>query len=525
MTLTIDIHSKREGGIIGRLSMDEKGKVTGIDTPRLAAMLEHLRVPSGLKAGGHWLSPEDGEAWLRRLPFALRGGGSGVWAEESGKVRKFSADQPRTPAGHKGGGRWMKIGALVRAIVGDVKDTPNEKKTHGLSMDELYTPNEPGGTVRNEIGFQKRLRGTARRLGTDVRLPGAGGPKAPGPGETRAILGPTKLRDTAEGKLAKYAAKGIPEAERPGHIGDINRGSISVGSPEDIPKAVAHLKAELEQNGWTMGQLENQGLWSDPGEKHHVDSPMGFRMIAITVHSPDGQAHEIQITTTALFRAREISGEFGDPRSGHDLYDEIKGILRNAAERELTKTERARIEELTFRSRKLYNAAWAESNSPLRPEGEAYWPGADHAKLVEEALYKWKGDPTLMRELFEAERRGDPQPPKAGNQKVRAEAAALLWELEFNWRRNPTPLYRGSKTDPGGFQAWSESRETASRFALGDASQPPAADHGEAPRVSRIPAEKGHGIRVGDYLEGSSLDEAEQEWIILTTADGAPAAT
>lgn len=127
-----------------------------------------------------------------------------------------------------------------------------------------------------------------------------------------------------------------------------------------------------------------------------------------------------------------------------------------------------------------------------------------HGRLVADALRSWKGDPITMRLHFADEMQGAP-PPASGSGKIqRAQAGALLRELQHAARPSPTPLYRGSHERPTGPQSWSSRRAVAAQWAGRNAGLVWA-----LPRGVR-------GLRIADYT-GSAFD-AEREWIVWTEA-------
>lgn len=142
--------------------------------------------------------------------------------------------------------------------------------------------------------------------------------------------------------------------------------------------------------------------------------------------------------------------------------------------------------------------AWDRSGSEPR------WR-QDHLALVRGALRAWKGDPVEVSMHFEDERSGAPMPSSGTGKIRRAQAAALLWELDHRARPAPKPLYRGSHLDPIGEQAWSERKSVAGAWARRNAG-----------RVFELPINT-QGLRVADYIE-SELDATEREWIVRSSA-------
>jgi hypothetical protein len=100
------------------------------------------------------------------------------------------------------------------------------------------------------------------------------------------------------------------------------------------------------------------------------------------------------------------------------------------------------------------------------------------------------------------EETGDPEPGSGSGKIQRAQARALMWEMEHNSRPSPKPLYRGSHLEPKGFQSWSEKKSVATHWA--------GKNNG---KVYTVP--KGtRGLRVEDYT--NSAFDAEKEWVLKT---------
>lgn len=134
-----------------------------------------------------------------------------------------------------------------------------------------------------------------------------------------------------------------------------------------------------------------------------------------------------------------------------------------------------------------------------RSGDEPRWAQA-HAALVKAALQSWKAESATMPVLIRDERHDAPLPDSGSGKKMRAQAAALLWELEHKARRSPQPLYRGSHENPKGLNSWTSFLKTAELWA--------AKNNG---KVFTLP--KGtKGLRVSDYL-GS---DPEREWLVET---------
>jgi 2'-5' RNA ligase len=126
-----------------------------------------------------------------------------------------------------------------------------------------------------------------------------------------------------------------------------------------------------------------------------------------------------------------------------------------------------------------------------------------HRELVREALYSWLGDPAAMRIHASDALTGAYTPGSGSGKQMRAQAEALLWELQYNSKPIPMSLYRGSgaKGDrPGNPFSWSEDRAIAKAFAK---------RYGGTVQV--LPAGTARGLRVRDYVGGMI---EEKQWIV-----------
>lgn len=124
-----------------------------------------------------------------------------------------------------------------------------------------------------------------------------------------------------------------------------------------------------------------------------------------------------------------------------------------------------------------------------------------HEVLLADALYSWKGAPSSMRIHIADEQAGVPVPSSGSGKQMRAQAAALLWEIRHHATAAPRKLHRGSHENPAGLCCWSERAGVARHWA--------SKNDG---RVHELP--KGtRGLRVADYIT-SSMDDAEREWIV-----------
>lgn len=125
-----------------------------------------------------------------------------------------------------------------------------------------------------------------------------------------------------------------------------------------------------------------------------------------------------------------------------------------------------------------------------------------HEELLSDALHSWKGSPSDMRIHLSDEQAGAPEPGSGSGKQMRAQARALLHELETNSRLNDKTLYRGDHRDPEPHSEWSESRKVAETWAR----------KGGGTVHVRKPGE-GQGIRIADHIS-SQINDAERGWIL-----------
>lgn len=145
----------------------------------------------------------------------------------------------------------------------------------------------------------------------------------------------------------------------------------------------------------------------------------------------------------------------------------------------------------------------AEGEWVRDPDGFAIRWRQAHAKLVRAAIGSWVGWPTDMHIHMRDEQAGAPQPSSGTGKEMRAQAAALLWELRHKARATPL-LYRGARRPPAEIDSWSESRAHAEKWAKKSGGQ-----------VFELPAGTAKGLRFKDY----GIDPfGEAHWIVETAA-------
>lgn len=94
---------------------------------------------------------------------------------------------------------------------------------------------------------------------------------------------------------------------------------------------------------------------------------------------------------------------------------------------------------------------------------------------------------------------------------MRAQAEALLKELQENPKTNTKALYRGSHQKPGQLTAWSENRSVANGWVRKGGGV-----------LWTLPPGTARGIRVADHID-SSMDQMEKEWLVQSASPAVPA--
>jgi hypothetical protein len=130
--------------------------------------------------------------------------------------------------------------------------------------------------------------------------------------------------------------------------------------------------------------------------------------------------------------------------------------------------------------------------------------GEQHRELVEGALHSWVGAPSDMELHMQQEISGVPYEGSANGARMRAQAAALLREIDTAGRPNDRDLFRGPRTQeaPDMPTSWSESRKVAEGFAK-KRNKP----------IETVKKGQAKGIRMADYID-SGLNESERQWLI-----------
>jgi hypothetical protein len=185
---------------------------------------------------------------------------------------------------------------------------------------------------------------------------------------------------------------------------------------------------------------------------------------------------------------------------------------------------------------KIARKKWDESQHPRGPGGKfSYSPNTDapeggewdmtgidpdamvgpdpiwrqqHQELVKNALQSWVGSPSSFRIHAQDALEGAAQPKSGSGKHMRAQAEALLWEINHNAKAIDIPLYRGSGQAgdaAGTVYSWSESKEVAERFAK--------LYGGE---VETLPAGTAKGLRLRDYT-GDAF--GEKQWLVHAGVD------
>lgn len=165
--------------------------------------------------------------------------------------------------------------------------------------------------------------------------------------ESHVVVGGLKTRGRAEEKVReKYAG----DARR---LTDMVRGTVLVPHVDDLAGAIEAVRASLPI-GWTITNPENRFVHESGSKVHTGALGSGYRDVAVLLRSPDGFHAELQINTTHMWVAKEVSG-------GHALYEQRRVIAEQANSRKLTDGERLRVQRLDAKARELYEPALRRS--------------------------------------------------------------------------------------------------------------------------------------------------------------------
>lgn len=135
----------------------------------------------------------------------------------------------------------------------------------------------------------------------------------------------------------------------PTRITDLLRGTIEAKSPD-------HMNAIAEEIRNSHEVVSEKNRAESPG-------PDGYRDMMFKVRTENGHTAEIQVSIPAMMEAKNAN---------HALYDETIKIRQKAAgeKRRLNEDERAQIDALNKRQKKVYDLAWKESTKSSQASGE-----------------------------------------------------------------------------------------------------------------------------------------------------------
>ena len=152
------------------------------------------------------------------------------------------------------------------------------------------------------------------------------------------IVGPVKTSDSASRKVsAKYNG----DFSR---LTDVIRATIVVPKYAQIGPAMAAMKAELSQRGWSIVEGSGENKFVTP-------TSAGYRDVSMLIKAPNGQVAEIQVNTSSMWYAKSTDG--------HTLYEQSR-LLDLKQDR--TPEENAELDRLLKAQSDLYGQAWEKSN-------------------------------------------------------------------------------------------------------------------------------------------------------------------
>lgn len=235
-----------------------------------------------------------------------------------------------------GGGSQYATSKLFPSDPGkpELHNTASSMKEHRAKGSKTQMPFED--SLNHGKGVDKAIGGKTIRPTSGAEFEAAIKSKgnaviiAPLKGEKRAT---EKVRDKYGGDWTRLT--------------DVVRATVAVDSMSDLSMATKATAEHMERNGFKLMSVDNR--MAKP-----TDS--GYRDINTNWKSKDGYIVELQINTKAMIRAKE--------GRGHKLY-EVERKITEKHERAGTKPGKAEAEQIRIlqrEQRKLYGAAWAESN-------------------------------------------------------------------------------------------------------------------------------------------------------------------
>lgn len=325
--------------------------VSGLDIPPLAAVQEaRRRDPFDLLTEGF----VTGE--LRNFRGEWEGGGAHVARLTPHSVAPIRSSRgPGLPSERRYGGGVARMSSDTRSRLSGMF-TAAERKTAAVKpqqpskdLNELYR-SAPAhqrefegilSRVQRELGAARHSTATA----DDFR--DAQAKVAQGAAKPHVIVAALKGKDRASEKVRdKYGG----DARR---LTDLVRGTVLVPHVDDLPKSIEAIRKSLPK-GWTISNPENR-FTQESGDKVNTGAlGSGYRDVAVLLRAPDGFHAELQINTTHMWVAKEVSG-------GHTLYEQRRQIAEQATHRALTGQEVNRIRRLDAKARDLYAPALARS--------------------------------------------------------------------------------------------------------------------------------------------------------------------
>lgn len=275
---------------------------------------------------------------------------------ETGREVKVKTLQGK-PEGSKGHTKYKQL--LEKHDKGKKKDeekgsakkpsSPNikitvPKETPKLAHQEIKSPEalfkQAKEAHEQQLDWLNRGKGIDAAIGGVVHRRDEKGAKFEDEGDKPLIvIGPMKEEGRSKQKV---------EADYKGdwtQLKDVVRSSIAVQSFADIPKTIA----ALEKAGMKLAQ--------QPKDRFKNPTEAGYRDISLSVVYPNGHIGELQIHLKDILVAKT---------EGHKFYEKVRTIEAKAekeGKRELTKEERAVVDEANAKMRVLYDAALKKAST------------------------------------------------------------------------------------------------------------------------------------------------------------------
>jgi hypothetical protein len=283
------------------------------------------------------------------------------------KATETIPDVPDVQAPERGA--WKTGGQITSIDKGVERNVGRDLAAVTPSAPEVHS-GQPTGDVGEltKLANQKGLpafkalldlgAGVAAALGADVHdissgksFEDTGKDIAANMDKSHVIIAPVKDQKRA---LAKVAGLGHAGDARELH--DMVRATVTVPSAHDLPTAMAKIKEQMAQGGWTVEHVKPR-LADATGSKRFESN--GYGDMSLILRGPKesgGMLAELQLNTNPMWWTKEVG-------PGHDLFDLERQVTGRAAaeKRKPTNDESKLAGDIQSTARPLYDRAWGAS--------------------------------------------------------------------------------------------------------------------------------------------------------------------